>query len=328
MSVTIQFQNNGAYLKKDDAEKPIVLSGGFGQSVKEKMNKRGIRVDDPLRKGSNFIAPLDVPGIVEELHVEYAIAGADILTADTFCASVARQKGDAKLADTFAKAATDIARSASIKSGLNPLVATSLTTIGDTDLPNDVPDNDALIIEHKKNVEILKDRCDLVIAETLPNLREAKIIADILQYNKTPFLMTFNVTKDGTLRDGSNMKDVVQTILDPHSYCLGVGVNCCSVEGAKNAVSALSSEFNAQGQKYNGKHIAVYPNGFAKSLEENAACGQDGCSHELEKFSPDYHKDVLADMIKNNATIVGGCCGTTPAHTKVYSELKLEHTPV
>ncbi len=320
----ITYRNDNAYLQ-GKPDRPVFLSGGFGETVNKTMKDKGVKKEDSLQKGSSFIAPLQVPNIVQQIHGLYAAAGADILTADTYCASVSRQKGDIALVKKFIGAAAGLAREASIQSGLNPLVALSLTASGDSHMPEDTPDSQTLIREHKQNIALLKGHGDLIIAETLPTLREGAVIADLLQNSKTPFFMSFTLNAQGQVLDGSEMSAVVKTILQPHTYCLGVGVNCCSVSGAQEAVSALGKIF-AQSVTLSGKHIVAYPNGFAKSLEENNAAAEKGHTHG-EAFTPAHLAGVLRDMLNRGATAIGGCCGSEPEHTNEYAQLRFSNVP-
>src|SRR5262249_33772815 len=142
---------------------------------------------DVLQKGSARIAPLDVPDIVEEVHGLYGFAGADILTADTFDASVSRQNGDIDLIKTFIRSAAGIARTASLQIPSPPLVALSLTSSGDCYKPWETPDQETLISEHTQNIELLAPYGDLILAETLPTLREAEVISRLANEAKRPF---------------------------------------------------------------------------------------------------------------------------------------------
>lgn len=321
--VAIEIKDGGAYLVKEFS-KVIFLSGGFGSRVNDLyFDKYKVPVDS-IQSGSEFRAPLEEPQIVKQVHKEYADADVDVLTADTFNASESRQGGDLEKVTTISVAATDIAQEVAVNSGRKILVAASLTSSGDCYTPDDTPENEVLEKEHTNNVQLLAPHADFILAETLPTLREAAIIADKCQEAHVPFITSVVVNDDGDVLDGSTMEQVVETVLDKHSYCMGITVNCGdSIEGVRKAVKALKAAFNKRADKLGGKHYGAYPNGFKGTLAENEVhtCANDNCNHDhhdLESLPPDEFADLLEDLVADGATIVGGCCGTTKEHAKTY----------
>lgn len=304
----IAFDQNGAYLKAPKG-RPVILSGGFGSEVEKRLPKGA----SGIVKGSKDCPPIDTPDIVKDVHRFYALAGAHILTADSFNASVSRQGGDVALAKKFAVAGARLAKEVSLESGLNPLVAMSLTASGDCYSPDDTPSDDILIAEHTENINILRECGDLIFAETLPTLREARIIADLAQEAKKPFSIAFTVSNGGKTRDGYHMNDAVEAILSRHSYCFGLGVNCCTVQGAKIATRDLKQAFGND-IRFKNKHIFAYPNGGKEEYCSNA---------EQDNYAPEEFSVELQGLLKDGATAIGGCCGTTPEHVKKYSQLSL-----
>jgi S-methylmethionine-dependent homocysteine/selenocysteine methylase len=281
------------------------------------MAEQGIK-KDCIQKGSDFVAARDLPDVVRHVHTLYAEAGAHVLTADTFCANVGRQNGNAALVDAYIRAATGIAREVSMQSPNHPLVALSLTSIEDCDHPEDTPDTETLIAVHRQNIALLKPHGDFILPETLPTVREGKVIADLLQEDEVPFVMSFHIDENGRVLDGRKMAEVVETILKPHSYCMGVAVNCCLAPGAQRAVSEFRQIFT-QSTGLNGKIYGAYINGFKFSREENE---RNGHGHPFATFSPAEFDEILHGFVEDGAQLIGGCCGSTPEHTKEYVKPK------
>lgn len=315
----------GAFLEKEVG--PVFLSGGFGSEVSRILSQQnGVRTS----AFGNFRSPLHVPPVVQQVHEAYAKAGADVLTADSFDAGMGkrRAKGDRALAEQHAEAAGKIARIASSLSTHKPLVALSLTSSGDCYNPKDTPTEFDLHRDHKQNVEIFKPHGDFIIAETLPTLKEGKVIAQYAQETQTPVLFAFVVNDEGKVNDGSTMEQVVNTVLRPHPYVLGVGVNCCSIEGANEAVSQLSEIFQREAGVFEGKQIAAYANAFALPREVNASLTDDhGCADGHHHCGNDDHNKPLTreeslaavrELVQRGATTIGLCCGSTPDHTRDY----------
>lgn len=310
----ITHENGQYYLRPKEQGTPIFLSAGLGSLIEELRPDR----ESPIHKGSSFIAPLHAPETVLTAHKLYIDAGVDIITTDTFCGSYHRQGGNTELTEKFVAAACDIAEAARANLDNAPLIAVSLTSLEDCYSPDATPDADTLIIEHKRNLELLENHGDFTLAETIPTLREATIIA---YHARRPFIVSFTVGEDGNLLDGNSVEAAVKTILEPNALCLGLGVNCCSLEGAKKAVSQLAEIF-AQNENLQGKQIIAYPNGFKKSRDENVhSCGH---HHAPEKLSEVELAGELWDLAARGATAVGGCCGAGPSHTQAYVE-KFSH---
>ena len=205
------------YLETNDPSGIIFLSSGMGTSIRDLCDNK----EDPIQKGSSFIAPLDAPKIVEQVHMGYINAGAQIITADTYCASYYRQNGDVELTEQFVTAASNIAENARKGVENAPLIAMSLTALEDCYTAEATPGAATLYSEHARNLALLEDHGDFTLAETLPTLREAQAIATLA---KRPFVTSFTVAANGNLLDGSTMDKVVETILEPHALCLGLSL--------------------------------------------------------------------------------------------------------
>ena len=303
----ITFKNDQYYLEPRIAGDIIFLSSGMGSEIESRLPEQ----ESPIHKGSKFIAPLDAPDVVQTVHESYIAAGANIITTETFCASGHRQDGDWELTEKYITAASNVAEAARANVSNAPLIAVSLTSLECCYSPDKTPPQGTLITEHKKNLALLERHGDFTLAETLPTLREGQAIADNAQ---RPFVVSFVVDDDGKLLDGHNMEDVVRTILEPNAYCLGIGVNCCTIEGAKKAVAALAKIYN-ENAALAGKQIIAYPNGFEASREKNGHSCDD---HAPERLSPIALAGHLWEMVALGATAVGGCCGAGPEHTEEY----------
>jgi len=315
----IIINENGAFLTTQ--ANATFLSGGFGSEINKLIAEQDPDAADCIQKGSGFRAPLHARPFVEQVHAAYASAGADILTADSFNASMGRADNNIKIVQDHASAAADIATRVSNNHPQKPLVAMSLTSSGDCYAPEDTPDDKTLIEEHTANIQTLSKLGDFVIAETLPTLREAQIIAQIANEQKVPFIIANVVDEDGVVLDGSSMEDLIETILKPNSYCMAVGANCGdSIEGVKKAVSKLSSHFN-QTSGLDGKQIIAYPNSFEVSLADNKRfIEEEGKPHPKfgQAVTPQEGREVIKNLFQRGAGIIGLCCGSTPEHTEHY----------
>jgi len=313
MSSYIQIANRDGqhYLETNNENDVIFLSSGMGFSIEQALEGK----ESPIHKNSSLIAPLEIPEIIQEIHTANIQAGAQIITAETYCASYYRQNGDVTLTNSFVTAAANIAEQSRKDFANKPLIAMSLTALEDCYEPESTPDTHTLYTEHARNLKLLEKHGDFTLAETLPSLREAQAIAENA---KRPFVTAFTVNNKGTLLDGNGMDTVVETILEPHAFCLGIGINCCSIEGAEKAVIALSEIYNAK-PDLKGKQIITYPNGFKSTRQESVhECGDHSSKKQPDRLTPIELSSILNKFTQQGATAVGGCCGTTAEHTKSY----------
>ncbi len=314
MSLTIEFASNQAYLKKPSSD-VIFLSSGLGALLEEMIPQS----ESPIHKGSNFITALHAPDSLQKAHELYLNAGADIITTDTFCGSYYRQAGNIELTNQFVEAAVKVAQISQTSVSHKTLMAISLTSLEDCYDPEATPALSILKKEHQNNLTLLEQYGDFTLAETLPTLREAQVIAE---YTTRPFAVSFVVSENGQVLDGSSMRDVVETVLEPYGLCLGIGVNCCTLEGAEAAVKALKEVYEKKPHLV-GKHIIAYPNGFVSSQKENSQCSH---NHSPTKLSPKTLSTALERLVSLGATTTGGCCGAGPEHTQAYVQ-NISRTP-
>lgn len=331
MGLSIRKSNiNGLRLVKDGGG-PIILPGGLGYTVNELLKAQGIDAD-VVRAGSEFIAPIHAAPTLVRGHEAFLRAGTDVLFTDTFCAGVGRQSGDAHLVDRFIHAGKAAANIAISKSGRLPVVGLSLTTSGDTHDPRSTPDNTILDADHRQNISLLvppNNRVgNFIQAETLPTGREGEIVSRICAERGIAHNVCFVADDDGNILDGTEIEQAALAIAENNPYFLGIGVNCCSIEGAEKVVARLHALFNERAYLFDGKHIIAYPNAFLKSEAENAdlqasCCGDDHhdqAEHVPETLSPEQGAEVALSLRDNGATMIGLCCGADPKNTKAYAE--------
>ncbi|KAJ3203377.1 hypothetical protein HDU82_006633 [Entophlyctis luteolus] len=222
------------------------------------------------------------PDAIKAVHVAYLNAGADIIITSSYQASLAGfvregfSSDDAKALMRKSTALALQARREFLASDLrslraaqgknNPLVAANLGGHRGTGAYDEVPDN-AIYRYHEERMRILDERdavterVDLLIFETIPTLREAKIISDVLANNPdlfadVPAWISFRGKENGLVGHGETIYECVSAVAR-NERIAGVGVNCTKPEyvsellvGAKNALQHLRLD----------KALFCYPN--------------------------------------------------------------------
>jgi 5-methyltetrahydrofolate--homocysteine methyltransferase len=284
-------------LRKKLASGVTIGDGGLGTLFAE----RGLPPGTPPEKWT-----LDHPEIVAEIARAYVDAGAELITTNTFGGSPMRL-AQHRLGDHFEainRRAVEIAREAAgdrafVSASIGP-TGRLLEPLGDAD-PTDVERGFA------EQARVLADAgADLFCIETMTDLQEALLaVRAVRSVSTIPIIatMTFDITPRGpftimgvpvpraAIELGSEGADVV-------------GANCgAGVEEMLIVADAFLASTKAP--------VAIQPNAGLPVTAGGRLTYPD---------SPDRFADMVAPLAAKGIRILGGCCGTTPAHIRALRE--------
>ncbi len=234
--------------------------------------------------------------VMKELQSAYAEAGSDIVYAPTFTGN------RIKLADYGFEGRIEEINSELVKLskeavGGKALVAGDLTMTGKQLKPIGDLDFEELIDVYKEQIKILeKAGCDLLVVETMMSLQEcrAALIA-AKEVSDLAVMVTLTFEADGRTLFGSDASASAIT-LEALGAC-AIGANCSTgpdkmVEIIGNMASVTSIP------------IIAKPNAGLPSVDEN---GNTEYDMDCETFVIEMEK-----LVNAGASVLGGCCGTTP----------------
>ena len=277
-----------------DRKHSLLLDGGMGTQLQAKGLQPGETPE---------LWNITRPGDVRAVHEAYFAAGADIVYANTFGANPAKYHGDAPLADVVA-AGIALAQEASGSAGGRRLVALDVGPTGRLLKPAGDFEFDAAYDAFAEQVRIGAEAgADLVAIETMGDAYELKAAVLAAKENSDlPILATVALGDDGKLLTGASVECVAALLEGLHVDALGF--NCGF--GPDRMLPYLKRFAAATSLP-----IAVKPNaGLPHVIDDRT----------VFTVGPDeFAKDVIA-LVEAGAMIVGGCCGTTPAHIKRVSE--------
>jgi 5-methyltetrahydrofolate--homocysteine methyltransferase len=306
-----------------------ILDGAMGTMIQRYQLKeedyRGERFSDFSRdlKGNNDLLSLTQPVIIREIHEAYLEAGADIIETNTFNAqkiSLADYKMES-LAYEMNVAAARIAKQAAEKfTALTPgkprFVAGAVGPTNKTaSLSPNVNDPgyravtfDELAEAYTEQVKGLIDGgADLILVETIFDTLNAKAaLYAIREYfdvigRELPIMISGTITdQSGRTLSGQTPEAFWNSV--SHAEPLSVGLNCAL--GAELMRPYLEELSNVA-----ACYISCYPNA--------------GLPNQFGEYdeSPEHMASVLREFGEAGfINIVGGCCGTTPAHIKAIAE--------
>lgn len=240
---------------------------------------------------------LEHPEVLQNLQRQYVAAGSQIMFAPTFqCQPIALEA--AGLAqDTEKINARLVALTQEAAPGC--LVAGDITTLAAfCDIWN-TENMDLLISNYRRQIRGLIDGgVDILGAETLlyPHEAEAILIAGELE-GAGAMMFTFTMQPDGSLFSGMEAGPVLKELEQNGSAA--VGFNCV-------AADSLTAGLVAKLRRYVKGPLICKPNAGMPIIRD------DGIAHY--DMSPAQFAQVLADCAGMGATLLGGCCGTTPEH--------------
>jgi S-methylmethionine-dependent homocysteine/selenocysteine methylase len=272
------------------SQPPIVLLDG---ATGTELHRRGVDTRLPLWSAKALI---DAPEAVARIHADYVKAGAEIVTANTFRTTrrtIARAglKPQAKLLTTRA---VELARKSKA-----PYVAGSIGPLEDCYSPQLVPSFEDCEREHGEHAEHLAEAgVDLLLVETMNTIGEAAAAARAARSTGLPIVVSFVCRSDGRLLSGERVRAAAERLLDLEVTALAI--NCTPTatlhEPLAELIAAAAGRVPCGAWGNLGRTDAIH--GW-KSTEE---------------LDPAGYAARAETWLELGARLVGGCCGTTPAH--------------
>lgn len=248
---------------------------------------------------------------VFDIAKSYILAGADIISTNSFGSNTFKLS-QYNLQDKLAEICETAAAISRKAAGKNKLVMASLGPTGKFLIMGDVASEDLYNSFKQQSIAFEKGGADAVCIETFYDLDEAEQAIKAVKENtllEVICTFTFDKSDSGykTLM-GVSPQQMVESLSQ-----FGVdiiGANCGSgfevmIEIVKK-IREVSSTIPVLIQANAG--LPVFENGELVYSE-----------------TPDKIKEIIPKLIDAGANIIGGCCGTTPEHIKVISEIVKEY---
>lgn len=289
----------------------ILLDGGMGRELRF----RGVEISEVIWSASALIT---APSVVYDIHVDYINAGAEIITTNTYGVIRSDLAKDG-IEDRFGELnmlACTLAQDA--RNGTNPdvRIAGSLPPLYGSYRPDLVHPFNEIEPRYREQAEILAPYVDLFICETMSSAAEAYAAAHAACQMGKPVWVSWTLHEDrsGSLRSGESIAEAVSALADlPIS---GLLCNCCAPESVTAALPAL--------QATGITVIGGYANTFQPVPKDWTLDGDgesDGLLGLRLDLEPAAYAQHVNDWLSAGATVVGGCCGTRPAHIAALRQL-------
>ena len=308
----------------------LILDGGMGTMIQgyklTENDYRGERFKDlpGQMKGNNDILCITQPEVIKAIHRQYLDAGADIFATNTFNANaismedygmqpyvkeinIAAGKLAREVADTFMQEHTD--RIIFVAGSIGPTNKTASMSPDVNDPAFRAVTYDDLYNAYKEQVEgLIEGGIDIILFETTfdtlnmkAGLEAAQAVLDE-QQKDLPMMLSLTLSaQGGRTFSGQTLEAFLASV--QHTNIVSVGLNC-------SFGAADMKPYVAELAKRAPYYISAYPNaGLPNSFGEY---------EETPERMALHVKSFIDEQLVN---IIGGCCGTTPAHIARYPEL-------
>ena len=283
---------------------PVILDGGMGRELRF----RGVETLSTIWSAN---ALLVAPEVVRQVHEDYIAAGARVITTNTYGIirhELAREGVEHRLRE-LNELAGQLAVEARDAAPHEGWVAGSLPPLNGSYRPDRVWPFEKAEPLYREQAEILAPYVDLFICETMSSSAEAVAAATAACATGKPVWVSYTLheNRSGRLRSGETISEAVAALADlPIS---GFLANCCAPE----AITAALPELGATGVPY----VGGYANTFTPVPETWTLDGSGPTDRFLDlrtDLDPATYLTHAAAWWASGATVVGGCCGTRPAH--------------
>ncbi|MDL2263100.1 homocysteine S-methyltransferase family protein [Synergistaceae bacterium OttesenSCG-928-I11] len=274
----------------------LLLDGGYGTSFFE-MGLGGVPSEQ---------LNLEHPDRVEELHAAYVEAGADILLSNTFGGNRFKLEENAlegKIKEIH-RAAIEIARRASDRADREVLVFGDISSTGRLPRPSgDGTFEDCRRVYAEQAALLIEAGCDGIIVETITDIKEMKaaLVAVREVSGEVPLIAQMAFDEAGATLTGASVEVFAALANDLDVDVLGMNCLVGPAEMMENLRRLAACT---------DRHLSVEPNAGDPIFDGTRTTYPTGPA-ELATYAEEF--------VERGASIIGGCCGTGPAHIRALA---------
>nr|WP_294897245.1 methionine synthase [uncultured Pedobacter sp.] len=323
-------------IRKELEKRILVIDGAMGTMIQQyrlsEEDFRGERFKNHPSdvKGNNDLLNITRPDVIKAVHAKYLDAGADIIETNTFStqrismADYGMEDLSYELSFEGAKIAKEVAAEYTLKNPEKPrfvagAVGPTNRTLSMSPDVND-PGYRAITFEeleaaYYEQVRGLVDGgADLLLVETIFDTLNAKAAIFAIKRYEEVIGRKIEIMISGTITDASGRTlsgQTVEAFLNSmrHGELLSIGLNCAL--GAKDMRPHIQ-ELSEKADLF----VSAYPNA--------------GLPNEFGEYDETASQTavLVEDFIASGfVNIIGGCCGTTPAHIKAMADIATKYPP-
>lgn len=273
----------------------LLFDGGFGTMLQA----RGLSVPG---KTADALCVTNPEGIAA-IHAAYVQAGAQVITTNTFNTSeraLTAQGSDYTVEQIYA-AAAQCARAAGAR-----YVAGDLGPIGEFVEPyGDIEEGEAYALFARNARAAAAAGCDVIAIETMMDLNEAVLaVRAAREACDLPIFATMSFNENGRTLFGVTPQQAAGLLVEAGASVVGMN---CSV-GPEQALPVAQAYAEALG----AVPLIVQPNAGLPDMSTGEA---------VYNCPPEEFVGAVEALVDAGATVLGGCCGTTPDHIAAVAKM-------
>ena len=291
-----------------------ILDGGTGQELLS----RGLEANGTLWS-ANALLQDKYHDLLLNTHLDFIKAGAEVIITATFATRRKRLK-DNQIENKFEylnQKAGEIAIKAK-KNFSNTLIAGGLPPQNLT-YEADNRNEEEITNDFREQANALNPYIDFFYFDVLSSIKEFKCGIKAIKEFKKPYLIGIHISEGTNLPSGAKISTIRDVIDDK---VLGVMLSCVSPENYEANLKEVKNLGVPFGFKLNG-YLTTKP---STSYTENYLKSKTGNPIEVLGKREDLNPDNMAKIVKkfkdSGATILGGCCETSPSHIEAMAKLK------
>lgn len=273
---------------------PVILDGATGTNLQQAGMPVGVCPEQWI---------IEHPEVMIDLQRAYVEAGTQILLAPTFTANRIKL-AEYGLADRMEEMNRRLVAITQEAAGGKALVAGDITMTGQQLYPmGDLPFEELVSVYREQMKILCAEGVDLFIVETMMSLQEAR--AAVIAAKETcdlPIVVSMTYNEDGRTLYGTDPVTAVVTLQSLGADA--VGMNCST--GPKEILEPIRKT-----AAYAEVPVLAKPNAGLPELENGIT---------VYKTTPEEFAEVGVKLVEKGVSLIGGCCGTTPAHIKALAE--------
>lgn len=276
-------------------ENILLLDGATGSNLMASGMPRGICTETWV---------IEHKEIFQELQRAYIAAGSQVIYAPTFGGNRVNLAKHG-LTDRIEEINRTLVGYSRELAGDGVYVAGDITTSGSfITADGDYTYDDAFKM-YQEQIKILADAgIDLIAAETMINIEETLAAVDAANsVCDLPIMCTMTVEADGSIFSGGNAIEAAVSLEAAGADAVGIN---CSV-GPDQLVSVVRSI-----KENVSIPVIAKPNAGMPTIDDRG--------NAVYSMNPEDFASYMKILIENGASVVGGCCGTTPAFIKALHD--------
>ncbi|HHX64625.1 MAG TPA: bifunctional homocysteine S-methyltransferase/methylenetetrahydrofolate reductase [Chloroflexi bacterium] len=273
------------------AQGPLLADGAMGTEL----YNRGIALGQCFEA-----ANLHQADMVQRIHLDYLAAGAELIETNSFAANryglaihglADELRAINRQAGRLARYARDMAGSLAFIAGAMGPLAHPLAPLGP------ITEKDSLDAFREQAEALLEGGIDLFVLETFGDLNELCLAIQAVQsISDLPIIAQATFDQDGRTPRGQDAIKVASTLLDTDIAV--IGVNCSA---GPQMVLEVACTMASVGARY----VSAMPNAGLPTRSNGRL---------IYLTTPEYFAAAVPQALAGSITLIGGCCGTTPAH--------------